>query len=67
MFTPDNTCTCCGKKLNPKTMAWLELDQDTNLYHDPEKGIPKGHTSQGGFPFGSACARKVLRNGGNVD
>jgi hypothetical protein len=55
-------CERCGEQLNPKTMVWLELDQDTARYTDKE--LPSGHVSQGGFTFGRACAKNVLNNGG---
>ena len=51
-------CTCCGKRLCGK-VRYLELDQRTNTYHD-HGGIPEGR-SQGWFPFGLACARRMLR------
>lgn len=50
-------CTRCEKKLNPNKIEWLELDQRTYTYtHDfvPEE------FSQGGFPFGLACAKIEL-------
>ncbi len=61
-----NHCERCQEPLNARTQVMLELDQDTGLYHDAEIGIPEGHTSQGGFYFGRACARAVLANGGNL-
>jgi len=46
-------CERCGEKLNPKKAKWLELSNtDGNYYVE----IPKGHISQGGFSFGTACA-----------
>ena len=56
-------CERCGEPLHPDREVWLELDQVTNLYHRPE-AFPKGGVSQGGFAFGVACARAVLRAGG---
>ncbi len=49
-------CECCKKTLKGK-IAWLELDQRTNEYHD-FGGIPNGF-SQGWFHFGLTCARKL--------
>lgn len=50
-------CERCGEKLNPKKVKWLELSQtDGNYYHE----IPKGHISQGSFPFGTSCATNQL-------
>lgn len=50
-------CTSCGKKLTGR-VAWLELDQRTNTYHD-FGGVPSDK-SQGWFPFGVSCARAIL-------
>lgn len=55
----NTNCTNCGKKLHTKRIVWLELDQDTGNYY--ANGIPKEHTSQGMFPFGADCAKKVGR------
>lgn len=49
-------CTCCGRKLNPKTLVQLELDQRIDRYHDFED-VPE-NKSQGWFDFGPACAKK---------
>lgn len=51
-------CTCCERALKNK-VAWLELDQRTNTYHD--FGDVPADKSQGWFPFGPACARRLLR------
>ncbi len=53
-------CTCCERPLKAK-VAWLELDQRTNTYHD-FGGVPDDR-SQGWFPFGMTCARKLLKQG----
>ena len=51
-------CERCGEKLNPKKAQWLELSNtDGNYYLE----IPKGHVSQGGFSFGTACAKTQLK------
>lgn len=55
---PARYCTCCERPLRGK-VAWLELDQRTNAYHD-RGGVP-ADKSQGWFPFGMTCARKMLR------
>lgn len=55
-------CEHCDRKLNPAKIAWLELNNVTNRYH-PEGVVPEDD-SQGMFPFGTTCARKVLQNGG---
>lgn len=51
-------CTHCGKPL-ARTVAWLELDQRTDTYHD-RRDVPADR-SQGWFPFGMDCARKLLK------
>lgn len=50
-------CTCCDRPLRQR-VAWLELDQRTDSYHD-HGGVP-AEQSQGWFPFGLTCARKEL-------
>lgn len=50
-------CTCCQRPLARK-FAYLELDQTVNAYHD-FGGVPPDR-SQGWFPFGLTCARKLL-------
>lgn len=60
-----HTCERCNEVLDPAAETMLELDQDTGLYHDAY--IPAGHTSQGWFYFGRACARAVLANGGRLE
>lgn len=51
-------CTCCGRKLNPATLVFLELDQRINRYTD--QPVPEEH-SQGCFEFGPACAKKEAK------
>ncbi len=51
-------CTYCGKTLKG-CIAWLELDQRSNTYHD--SGCVPKELSQGWFPFGITCARKLLK------
>lgn len=50
-------CTCCGRELKGK-VRMLELDQRTDTYHD--NGDVPEDWSQGWFPFGLACAKRVL-------
>lgn len=51
-------CTCCGKMLKGK-VAWLELDQRTDTYHDDGDVPPE--QSQGWFPFGVTCATNLIK------
>lgn len=50
-------CTCCERPLRGN-VAWLELDQRDDTYHD-RGGVP-ADKSQGWFPFGMTCAKKHL-------
>jgi hypothetical protein len=54
---PDRYCTACNRVLSGR-VAWLELDQRTDTYHD--RGDVPGDKSQGWFPFGMDCARAAL-------
>jgi hypothetical protein len=53
-----NRCERCNDFLDPKKEVWLTYDQRTNTFTDLE--IPEQY-SQGGFPFGRACARRALK------
>lgn len=50
-------CTCCERELSA-AHRMLELDQRTQTYHD-FRGVPEDR-SQGWFPFGLTCARKLV-------
>ncbi len=58
-------CTECGKELDPNTMIFLELSTEDNMYREPGK-IPEDE-SQGGFSFGSTCAKKMLKQSKEYD
>lgn len=62
MEEEDIYCERCGEKLNRKKIVTLELATD-GKYYKPEE-FPEGKESQGGFSFGTACAKKVLANDG---
>ncbi len=49
-------CTQCGQRL-ARRFAYLELDLRIDAYHDLG-GVPP-EKSQGWFPFGLDCARKL--------
>lgn len=53
-------CEKCGDKINPKTAVWLELSLTDGNYYD-SNSFPRNHESQGGFSFGKACAKTVLK------
>jgi hypothetical protein len=51
-------CEKCGEVLKPKNIKWLELSiTDGNYYTE----LPKGHESQGAFPFGTTCATSQIK------
>ncbi len=51
-------CERCNEVLNKSKAKWLELSNtDGNYYAE----IPKGHISQGGFSFGTACATTQIK------
>lgn len=52
-------CERCNEKLNPKKIVWLELSQTNGYYYEYDH-LPEGHISQGGFVFGSICAKNEL-------
>jgi hypothetical protein len=63
----DQYCEKCGDLLNQKRIKWLEYSNKTGLYTDPKKVKVKEDDSQGLFPFGQACAKTVLKNGGTFE
>jgi len=56
---PECKCHRCGAELNNKRIVWLELDNETDLFHKLED-FPEDGISQGCFKFGSACATAQL-------
>jgi hypothetical protein len=51
-------CTRCDEVLNPNKVEWRELSNTDGKYY---VNLPEGHISQGGFPFGTACAKTQLK------
>jgi hypothetical protein len=51
-------CECCGRELNKKRIAYLELSFRTGKWYAP--GECPENESQGCFPFGIACANNTL-------
>jgi hypothetical protein len=49
-------CTHCEKRLRGR-FTWLELDQRIDAYHDFGE-VPE-ERSQGWFPIGMTCAKKL--------
>jgi hypothetical protein len=57
MITHPIKCERCGEVLITERIVWLELSIDDGKYYE---NLPIGHQSQGGFPFGSTCAKKQI-------
>lgn len=58
LLPSERFCTCCGKEIK-NVFRYLELDQRTGTYHDLG-GVPLPK-SQGCFPFGLTCAKKMIK------
>lgn len=58
-------CIRCGECLAHFNVTWLELSVDSGRYY-AEGAFPTGHQSQGGFPFGRACAESVVKADGKL-
>lgn len=58
LHASERYCTCCGKELSA-AFRYLELDQRTQTYHD--RGDVPADKSQGWFPFGLTCAKKLVK------
>lgn len=58
----ENTCECCGRKLNPKTMKWIQM-LETAEWTDEEMEVKNlvGHwgRSQGCFAVGPDCYKEI--------
>lgn len=53
-------CECCGKKLkDPKKAIWLELCWENGKWYPIGSVDPD--LSQGCFPLGPSCAKKLLK------
>lgn len=54
-------CTRCKEPIKANRVNWLELNNWTNEYTDPDKaGFLPEEQSQGCFPFGADCAKRAL-------
>lgn len=51
-------CTCCERDLSGHAVRMLEMDQRSQTYHDI--GDVPEEASQGWFPFGLTCAKKLV-------
>jgi hypothetical protein len=50
-------CDRCGEELHPDRTVWLELNHRTGKYTTED--VPE-EESQGCFPFGVACSKRVI-------
>jgi hypothetical protein len=59
----DRHCERCRELLAPERVVWLELNCRTGEWAKPgtTDWSDKEGVSQGSFPFGAACARRVLK------
>ena len=62
--SPTESCERCDRKLRTTETVYLEFNTRTNRYQT-EGTVPAGD-SQGAFPFGKVCARRVLASGGGA-
>ncbi len=61
-YTDDTQfCECCERELHSDRIVWLELSFVTSQYASLDNDTIPADESQGCFPFGKACAAKVLR------
>lgn len=58
LLETERWCTCCKRDLSGHALRMLELDQRSGTYHDIGD-VPEDR-SQGWFPFGLTCARKLV-------
>ena len=50
-------CERCKERLNDDRIVWLDLNRITGQFSDSDWPDDE---SQGAFPFGAACAKRVL-------
>ena len=63
----DVRCERCHEHLLPDRIKWLELNSHTGRYSDPDRGRQPENESQGHFPFGLDCVKKVLAASGRLE
>jgi hypothetical protein len=54
-------CKECGRPLTKDEAEFLHMSTGGTFFDSDD--LPEGHESLGWFPFGSACAKKVLKRG----
>ena len=59
-------CYHCDKMLKPGEETFLERRISDNTFH-ANIGEVEEYDSQGAFPFGKACAKKILKNAGVME
>ena len=55
-------CYRCGDKLNEAKAVWLVLSCRTDSFYATEAEVDATGCNQGCFAFGSACAKRELRD-----
>lgn len=56
---PPLYCEHCGKKIREEQAVYLELSWKTNRWY--REGECPPDESQGSFPVGKICAKKILK------
>lgn len=59
--TDGTFCYRCGERLDDAKAVWLVLSCDTNHFYATDAEADATGCNQGGFAFGSACAKTELR------
>lgn len=54
-------CERCTQPIDPDDAVWLDLNNRTQQYS--REDVVPASDSQGAFAFGSACAKKALKEG----
>ena len=62
---PNQLCTCCNRRLNPKRSAWLHEGADGKWY-DAADVPTHADNDLGWHPFGIRCATHIVDNGGVI-
>lgn len=59
--TDGTFCHRCGDRLDDAAATWLVLSWANGRFYATEAEAEAAGGSQGGFPFGSACAKRQIR------
>ena len=61
------TCSKCGRELKDDQIVWLEVNDRTGTYHDPDKQEVPEADSLGLYAFGKTCAKQELKQAKEKD